>query len=161
MELSKNGCRPMKKKSHRGRPKAGKPANSLLRHIEETASIPLSEQSELVLVHDAPTSSKVVCNVCHWLLQQPLELPCTHYACARCIHTLVLISGSLKCPTCSTTHPLAAASVKAPSPLLVDLLAEQLTVCERCKETVEVGVLGKHRSSDFTRYTTTTLQQFL
>ena len=89
MELGKMGGRPAKKKTNRGQPKSRKSVNSLLKHIQKTAPTPLSEQSELALIQDTPTSSKVICGVCHGLIHQPLELACTHYACAKCLYTTV------------------------------------------------------------------------
>ena len=128
------------------------------KHIQ---TIALTAQTELDTVPDSPSNSKVLCGACHGLFRQPVELACKHYACAKCLQTSVQSSGSLTCPTCASTHSLAVASVRAPPPLLLDLLVEQLTLCDKCKEPVKTGKPDAHKSSDCLKHTTITVHHIL
>ena len=100
----KTGGRPAKKSTKRGRPK-GTSVNQLVDHISMIAThSPPPALHHMELQKDM--DSEVACHHCNKMLENPIELPCTHHACAACVKDRRLTSKALVCPHCNAEHPL-------------------------------------------------------
>lgn len=101
--------------------------------------------------------SEVACQHCKKMLHNPIELPCSHHACARCVKDRLLSSKVLSCPQCNTEHPLELSSLFAPSALLLQLLGKVQVRCTLCGRVLLAEVAEKHVQSKCTAHTLTTV----
>ena len=93
---------------------------------------------------------EITCAICHDHYTEPKVLPCCHYYCKQCLHSLALRTGldrPFSCPECrnSTTLPQRSAD-NLPSAFIVNrlkdmhsklerALSKEETKCESCFET--------------------------
>ena len=84
---------------------------------------------------------EITCAICHDHYTEPKVLPCCHYYCKQCLHSLALRTGldrPFSCPECrnSTTLPQRSAD-KLPSAFFVNRLKEMHSKLERAHGKVE------------------------
>jgi phage FluMu protein Com len=101
--------------------------------------------------------SEVACHHCNKMLETPIELPCTHHACAACVKDRLLTSNSLVSPHCNAEHPLEFSSVFAPSTLLLQLLGKVQVRCTLCGRGLLAEAAERHIKSKCTAHTITSL----
>ena len=97
--------------------------------------------------------SEVACHHCNKMLENPIELPCTHHACAACVKDRLLTSKALVCPHCNAEHPLEFSSVFAPSKLLGKVQVR----CTLCGRGLLDEAAERHIKSKCTAHTITSL----
>ena len=129
-------------------------ASSLLDHISKVAP-PTTTTSPILEPADSEQQIGLCMAGAH-LLHQPLTFPCGHHICAQC-----LSAHTLHCTSCDTTHDLVPESATSPSALLLDLIAEELTKCRLCGESVKVKHLDQHLSSSYTEHVSVTVRSVL
>ena len=120
-------------------------ASSFLDHISKVAPPPSTTSP---ILEPADSAQQIgLCMAGTHLLHQPLEIPCGHHICAQCLRSKAKSAHTLHCTSCDATHPLVPESATSPSALLLDLIADQLTKCRACGESVKVKHLDQHLSS--------------
>ena len=131
-------------------------ASSFLDYISKVAPPP-STTSPI------PDSAQQIglCMVGAHLLHQPLEIPCGHHICAQCLWSKAKSAHTLHSTSCDATHPLVPESATSPSALLLDLIAEQLTKCRACGESVKVKHMDQHLSSSCTDHVSVSVRSVL
>ena len=142
--MPKRGGRPPKKATKRGRPK-GTSINQLVDYIVEVAT-----HTPPASLHLMELDSEMACRHCNSHLKNPVELPCTHHACADCVKNDLLTSKSLECPECAAPHPIEFSSIRPPSQLLLQLLEQVQVRCSLCSRLVFAADAEKHLQSKCT-----------
>ncbi|KAL5490845.1 hypothetical protein EMCRGX_G016036 [Ephydatia muelleri] len=89
--------------------------------------------------------SKLECPLCCEILSQPIELPCSVLACAECIIAWLKISGTVLCPCCYSDIPMAPASLRPASDLIISLLHDILVHCTSCGRDMRAGAYVGHQ----------------
>lgn len=89
--------------------------------------------------------SKLECPLCCEILSQPIELPCSVLACAECIIAWLKISGTVLCPCCYSDIPMAPASLRPASDLIISLLRDILVHCISCDRNMRAGAYVAHQ----------------
>lgn len=101
--------------------------------------------------------SDVVCKSCGNVLDEPVELPCTHLLCRPCCFQLLTSNlHSFPCPLCQGTHELVLSSFQAPAALVDKLLRQLIVRCDRekCTKVVHLCDLKAHLESKCTLHAT-------
>ena len=164
-----NTCKMVEERKFGGRPKVVKNIQAcpthLTDHIQSVSgpryrcTNPLTP--DRFLTGGTVCIDDIVCKSCDNILDEPIELPCTHLLCRLCcFHLLASHPHSFPCPHCEHTHELSVASFRAPA-ALVDRLLRQLVVrCDRekCKKVVHLCDLKAHLDSKCVLYATTIRQ---
>lgn len=123
-------------------------ANHLIRHIEHISPIslnapgmqppPVSDTNNLsVLDH-------LRCPLCFDILDQPLELICNAFICAKCLKAWLVESADVQCPCCYNHKPLAPSHFKAASNLVLDLLGDVVVHCVLCSRDMKASSYQGH-----------------
>ena len=141
--------------------RGGRPVNasSFLDHISKVAPPP-STTSPILKPADSAQHIGLCMAGAH-LLHLPLEIPCGHHICAQCLRSKAKSAHTLHCTSCDATHPLVPESATSPSALLLDLIAEQLSKCRACGESVKVKHLDQHLSSCCTDHVSVSVKSVL
>ena len=101
--------------------------------------------------------NKLECPLGCEILSQPIELPCSVLACAECIIAWLKISGTVLCPCCYSDIPMAPASLRPASDIIISLLHDILVHCTSCGRDMRAGAYVGHqctRSSKCTSWKT-------
>ena len=130
----------------------------MLCHIKAVAPTAITK---IKLAPRKETNPSALCKVCGNVLHSPLMLVCSHHMCADCLCFTLQQTGRIMCPVCSVVCPLTNSSVVVPSPLLVDLLADQLAECSICKGAVQLKHFNEHKNSGCKAHQYLSIQQIL
>ena len=72
--------------------------------------------------------------------------------CAECITAWLTVAGSVLCPCCHSAVPLAPASLRPASDLIILLLSDILVQCTSCGRNMRTGAFVGHEcTSSLTR----------
>ncbi len=106
-------------------------------------------------------NNSAICLTCTNILNCPVEFRCGHYSCASCLVREVQASPTLKCAVCKSIHPLNPSSVRAVSPLALQLLRDVKVSCQNCGVTVRLENIDQHLHSGCSSYAEITVDELL
>ena len=84
------------------------------------------------------------CPLCFDILDQPLELICNAFICAKCLKAWLVESADVQCPCCYNHKPLAPSHFKAASNLVLDLLGDVVVHCVLCSRDMKASSYQGH-----------------
>lgn len=149
-----------------GRPKITKNIlgcpNHLIEHMKSVAGPKYKHLAPLSLDRFGPGINSVciadvTCRSCGNVLDEPVELECTHLLCCLCcLQLLQSYVHSISCPYCQVEHPVAESSFRQPTGLVNILLKGLVVKCERksCDKVVPLSDLQVHINSRCAQHST-------
>ena len=121
--------------------------STLIKHIQVIAPATITDPGSPrppVAPDNLSCLSKLQCPLCLEILSQPIELPCSVLACAECVIEWLKVSGTVLCPCCYSAVPMASASLRPASDLIILLLNDVLVHCPSCGRNMRTGAFVGH-----------------
>ena len=144
------GGRPPKPARTPGRPSDISP-RYLMQHVRALSASSFLEPGESATVcqtHLSLPLAEFKCPLCRNLLRSPVELvPCRKVVCAECLCQEINDHNSLVCPCCNTDHLQDYSTIRAATPLVVNVLGSLCIVCSNCNAHMQLSTYREHITS--------------
>eukprot|EP00899_Mesostigma_viride_P006151 jgi/Mesvir1/15537/Mv03187-RA.1 len=123
-------------------------------HVWHTATSATTVSPSIALdparvIKPQPVPEDLVCAICTGVLQDPVEGPCEHIFCRKCLVGWLQRSNNNSCPTCR--QPLMPSTIRQAHRVVRNQLDAVEVTCENaargCQAVIALGALESHLSS--------------
>lgn len=128
----------------------GRPSHKQLELVStlKAVSPPSIFSDEKFRVKLSEVQHDLQCPLCLLVVERPLLLTtCTKIVCSTCCISHIYQHPDLSCPFCGPSHILDSSSVVPAPPMILKLLRNIETRCEKCNEQVSAGSYSSHSNA--------------